>query len=123
AFGAGGFNGRAVWGDVGQIWRDFDDPRARRGAFPNFGGRRRQPRVVRETLAARLDVRARDVQLVAVNALAVLQNLDRFDVLFHSVPEDVRDDPRVVTSQFRQFLFNERSSADILQPDGVEHSA
>src|SRR5262249_8133431 len=65
----------------------------------------------------------RDVQLITVNALAVFQNLYRFDVLFISVPEDVRNDPRVVASQLGQFLFYERPSPDILQPDGVEHSA
>src|SRR5262245_66397076 len=58
-----------------------------------------------------------------MDAGAVFKNLYRFDVLFLSVTEDVRDDARVVASQFRQFLFYERAGADILQADGVEHSA
>src|SRR5262249_48872378 len=120
---AGGANGLGYGGDVGNFRGEFDDYGTGRGALHGLVDLRRLSRVVRETFAARLDVRARDVQLVAVNAVAVFQNLYRFDVLLHRVPEDVRDDARVVAPQFRQFLFHERASADILQPDGVKHSA
>ena len=68
-----------------------------------------------------LDVRARDIELVAGEPLGVLQNPDHLDVVLQTVAEDVGDHRRIESSQCREFFGYECPDAHILEPDGVEH--
>ena len=71
--------------------------------------------------AAFLDVRARDVQLDAGDALGVRQDARDLDVLVERGAADVDDDRGAPRAQFGQLLVDEAVHADALQADRVQH--
>jgi len=72
--------------------------------------------------ATLLDVRARDVQLVAGKALGILQYPDYLDVVLLAVAENVSKYRNSEVTQGGEFLLDEGPDTDVLQADRVEHA-
>jgi len=114
---------RARASDISNVWRELDDQRSTGGALsllcePCSGGRR-----ITDHDAAFLDVRAGDVQFIGCDAVAIVQDSDGFEILVVRVPKHVRDDSRIVPGQERKFFLHERSRANVLKADRVQHTA
>jgi hypothetical protein len=75
-----------------------------------------------ELNAARLDVRARDVQLDRGDALGVRENLRDLGVLVDRAAADVHHHHGAMGPQLGQPLGDEPVHADALQADGVDHA-
>jgi len=69
-------------------------------------------------------VRAGDVQFISRNAFAFVENSDRALIVGARVAEDIGEHNHVfLGAQRRKLLIEESARADILQPDGIQHSS
>ena len=65
----------------------------------------------------------RDVQLVSSDSFCLVKDFDGCLVIFAGVPEHIGDHDRVfLLPEEGKFVLEECLRADVLQPDGIQHS-
>src|ERR1700730_17613475 len=78
--------------------------------------------VISELHSALFHIWAGDVELVARQALGILENADHFHVVLEAVAKDIGQDGRIVFSHEGQLLPDEGADTYVLEADSIEHS-
>ena len=80
-------------------------------------------RIAAELNAALRRVRTGHINFVRRNSLALIEDFNRLLVIRARVAEDVGEHDHILfRAQQREFFHEERRCADVLQPDGIQHS-